>query len=591
MILVVNPRLNAALLAVSFVVVGIAGCLGTNLGAPLTIEEAPEGPDSMRVGLAGEKEYVRLINNYSGYRLVFNRETRLLEVAPLKQTLFLERRIRPPEFGYDAFLRLRPIVPYEFVLTDLTPAEGAAAMQAFEFGLDLTTRHVIYESVRFNVSEHVYSCTVPPFCQTTQNNFTIDGKHYPRVDGTANWGSLEGQTLKIGRLLTFDRSFQSGNAEFRFFLNYTPVREETMDGFRSFVVRVDTGLERLTPMAPPREPEEALVPPTSSAEPSEDALPLPSHFLWVTAQHSVPIHESNTVWFKHNGNKYFRMFTSHLESYEAPKAELPWGDGEQVVLLDRMPGAKFSPPPTFVESASSRLTYPLAEAWQALQEDLTLTDFQEYLEKHPKAFPFLGTYSPDPVHRSYTWNLLVGDSESPPWFLRTRRNLAPGPPGQAYLTQNGDLGGYLRNFRAPGEEVLRGREYSNLEAGLAAYEQLRPGAFEPALLYSFATYQGYEWSFEPILHVHSKMLDPEPDPFYPFETRWWSKDPVSINLVDGGLAGDNATFRRGVDDWPWFPSVSITPPILSLGSMVTALDPEVRAPHETLASLLSDSVG
>lgn len=565
---------SAFALAILSTATVLSGCLGGGDDEILSVEEAPEGPDSLRVGSSGVHEYLRLVTNYTGYGFDYDREKRDVFVTPLDETIYLERRVGSVHDDFDAFLRVRPVVEYQYTITDLKPAEGQSPIDGYRYALDVGTRKVAWVGTNHNISVQELDCwfsTPLTPCAPTYQNFTLDGKVFPRLENEATWGSLEGVVLKLGRNVTFNRTLTYGELEYTQYLNYTPMREEIIDGVRAFAVHPESTFVRVRPA-----PQAAPASPSESPEETstEKPLPKPTHWEWYTADRSVPIREVRTVWFKFQGERYFTNTLTELVAYNPPTAAIPWGE-DPPEAVDRMPGATFHSGDKLIsEAKGGRLSYPLADAWDAVKSDLTLLNFQDYLDSHRSAWPYYASYSPDPDNRAYTWRFLVGDENSNPYFVNTRRNLAPAPlGGLVWVTQNEDDGTFNVPYRAAAN--VAARQFASLNSVVDVYARMRSDAPEPVLRYSFIEVPRFNYTPPPTATVYGKLVDPNEDPTNPnnlFSTRWWSKDPIAVLLTDGGLSSENVSFHRGYDDWPWVPLPNPGPPLMGPAAVPPAFE-------------------
>lgn len=526
-----------------------SACLGGAVG-PRNPDEAPDGPDSLRVGSARWGEYARHFVTTTGTRIRLDLFGQQGTPEPFHDGRHEERTVSAaPQPAHDRFLDPLQVVAYAFRLTDEDPEGDAPAVQEYVRAYDLGSEQYVYLERPVRDAVYVTECQlVVTLCDDVRVTDTLLQTYYPRERPSARWGLLEGQVLKLGRTVSFERLIHASGVEYRLSLNYTALHEDQLDGHRVFAVEPRVRLQQVDP---PLEPSPAPSNGTGAPQP----LPEPLHLLWVGSHASVPVRELHREPFRWDGRVYWIQTESVLEAYEPGADPIVWGAAPETPAWARLPAAGRVPAPHLVHDAQDDLRYPLRQAWLALRNDPLLLDFQDYLQDFPDAWPYYAVFLPEAGRGAYTWRFVVGDHEHRPYLVETRRQFVADLPS-AFVTQNrdaeGEDDGLYHQLRAPDPDLVNPLPLVPFEDALDLYDRLRPTDDATGVVVNLATFQGYRSTFRPEAHFFHADVDAEAASF---RTHWNSRDPVSVSLVDGGFTGHNLTWSLvgGVTEWPWLP--------------------------------------
>lgn len=538
----------ALALAIAFVAVALAGCQGKP-ATTLSTEEAPDGPDSLRVGPTSVGEQARMEVNATGHRWGYNCDESGCDsfLTAFKDHNIIERNIELFTAGEDAFLRDAPLVLYTIHKRDLDPEEFESSTTDLVLAYEMASERLVYEE-RHSESQSSYTTCDIFGCNTVDDPTPFSTREYPRdEDDPARWGSLEGRVLHIGQDISFRREVTAYDGDvYYFYLNYSVLREDTLNGERTFVLKPYFGFEdptpepQPTPSTPPMTEE-----PTPSPTKKKDPPPTPIHLLWYSSRSPLPVQEVENWPFEYEGRYYWQNTTSQLVVYEPGSTAVPWGSGNPLPALARRDGTTVGPASTFLATASEGLTYPLAAAWAAIQNDATLTDYQSFVEANPDAVPMHATYYPDLPHNAYTWSITVGEDWQTNMIVESRLQFV----GPTPITQNREGGDSFGFFgEAPSDEVLEGTQVVSLADALDVYETLR-GDEEPIVTVDLSIWwEGQD--FEPKIAFFPVPEDQGGLPTR-FDQFYDATDSVDVLMTDGGLWGFNTTWGFGMNEWPW----------------------------------------
>lgn len=538
------------------VVASLAGC-AEGPGGPASAADAPLGPTSLRVGSSTIGEYLRLSSNVTGHTKRF-----AFEGGDFKETVeaytdhrYFERSILGNATVRDAFLRPTASVMIETRATDLDPSDAALASFNATTARELATRRLV-----FTEHPNVHVMCFGGECQTTVERTRL----YPRVadaDEDPDWGSLEGRVLTLGRTLSFNRTFtfftgpgQVSNVTH--WLNFTPLRETQLDGERVFVVQpsskfVQSGASSAKPM------------PTPSASRSAKPPPKSSHLLWVGARAPVPLKEELRLPFEHEGVWYWQNTTRHLDVFQPGSAAVPWGSGEAQPLVTRRPEAAVVVGKDFFSAKTAGLVHTLAKAWDAVQADPTLTNYQAHKLQHPGAAPFAGTYYPDAGNRAYTWRFWVDDGTNQIATVESRfQGVASNDVGVVQNRQPNSRVSCRCNQPTP--DQLADAELVAVEDALKAGRTVWYTPGEPGAQYmlGMSANDGKLSGSLSLFNTRKQTFAPGPLAALSTVSLWRNTDSVSVSLRDGGILALNGTFALGVHEWPWL--VSAGSPIVDV---------------------------
>jgi hypothetical protein len=523
------------------VVIGLmllSGCSGPGPGRELSVEEAPEGPNSLRIGYSNAGDYARVRTDALGQEITFahgqGRGEPVSTVRDVNRTIYRESWIRVGHLEMDRFGRDFEAVTFESRVTNTKPSEGARGVYQSLETFELATHDSLFIEYDSSTFRWIRECLVPIgiMCDFRSGTEVTMRRIYAQTPiASDSWYSLEGKVLKLGQTLSLNKTYTFGDDVYIAYANYTALREETIQGERTFVVQPSQAWVQVG--------GDISSQPTSPPEAGQQ-LPKPTHLQWYSARTVNTVKEITKFPFRHQGQVYWFNTTSVLEELKPGSGPIPWGRGTPLSKVSHLPGEAPVPPAGYLGAfTDSGLTYDLGEAWRAVEDDPTLVGLTTYKQSHPQARAFAAKYYPDPERSIYSWDFWVGTPSDEPVVIRSQMRVLPSPLPPVITNMVTESEGRSSRMRALDLSLVEPATLSALKDTMAVYRKVFPSQADPYVAVMLAADEG--WSFadgEFNLEIH---VPERGEAGFGYEF-WSSKSSMAFDLSSGAIRGINESF-------------------------------------------------
>jgi hypothetical protein len=455
----------------------------------------------------------------------------------------------------DAWRRPVQTVAFRQTMQDLDPGnnelENWSAASYFETA---SGRLVAEEFTAAQMVPRDGICT-PTACANPYDVERVTGTLFPRESMPAEWSSLAGSTLHIGQEIIRTAEHVDSYSGFRFLatVRYSVLAEEWLNGERTFVVGATQQWRVIDP--PP-------VMTAASPTPESDQPPLPPrvNLLWFSERASVPEQVVIVVPFRFEGSTYSMKYAANLTEFNPGTRPIPWGVGEALQPGTLPAGAVNLG--LLLEEKAEVGRYPASQAWQNVNGDPSLIEFGAYRDRHPAEPPTGALFLPfeDPVETNY-WTFQLGTTfMNAEGAVATSRQQVVQRPVAIVENREDDFNDIWPFMVAATPDEGATTPAMPLEAARAFYTDV--GKEKEPMIQILAGHHDFHQGLSPLSATAVFARASEwrttigPTPINDVRIVL-AGEPVTINLLDGGLASINMNLIASLVSWRLVPGAPL----------------------------------